>query len=74
VSTSAAEKPPVCPRCLDPDHTLIRCPYVKAVQFRPDGTIARAEFLTPADLPATPPSKKVDDAADGSSYPRKESK
>lgn len=59
-----------CPRCRDAGHELIECPYVKAVQFRPDGTIARAEFLTPADLPATPQQSKKVEAADGDGYPK----
>lgn len=62
-----------CQRCGDVSHTLIRCPYVKAVTFRPDGTIARAEFLTPNDFaPTKPEGTKV--AADGDAYPRLGSK
>lgn len=63
-----------CQRCGDINHTLIRCPYVKAVTFRPDGTVARAEFLTPADLTPTKPAEGTKVAADGEGYPRLGSK
>lgn len=30
-------------------HPELRCPKIRAVEFHPDGTIKRVEFLTPAD-------------------------
>jgi hypothetical protein len=41
-----------CQRCLG-EHPIIRCPYVKAIDFEEGGidggAIRRIEFLTPAD-------------------------
>lgn len=33
-------------------HQGILCPMVKALDFDPDGTVRRVEFLTPRDYPA----------------------
>ncbi len=53
-----------CPRCLD-EHPIIRCPYVKAIEFEFSGifdSIKRIEFLTPADFgrPIAKPEEAVD--------------
>lgn len=40
----------------------LRCPEVKAVEYNPDGTVKRVEYLTPADryYPVTLPQSRVD--------------
>ena len=57
-----------CPRCGD-EHPLIRCLFVKAMEFEYGGdlnSMRRVEFLTPADYgrPTAPP-----DAPPEQTYP-----
>lgn len=63
-----------CPRC-EVEHDLLRCPYVKAVEFEHPGDLAsirRVEFLTPADCAVAQQRPKDEPAA--ADYPRKGSK
>lgn len=53
--TADAKTLPPCPRCADTSHTIVACPYVKAVEMAADGvTVVRVEFLTPADYGRQP--------------------
>jgi len=36
-----------------------RCPIVKALEFNPDGSVERVEFITDADAPPWPRSRAI---------------
>ena len=38
----------ICPRC-GGAHTIEKCPQVKAIEYRKNGSIKRVEYMTPGD-------------------------
>jgi hypothetical protein len=46
------------------------CPWVKAIELRPDDTVSRVEFLTPNDYDAGRHEPPADPAPEQPDYPR----
>lgn len=53
-ATTATMIAPLCPRC-GGVHVFQQCPQVRAIEYYPDGSIKRVEFLAPGDY--LPPSR-----------------
>ncbi len=52
MSQTSAVNPKGCHWC-GKHHEGVRCPEAKAIEYYPDGTIKRVEFVTPGDWQGT---------------------